>query len=125
MDELLYREEMMGSQRSRIAWLMEGDHNTKFFHRKAAARAKKNTIKRLRSDDNQVTQDREEMEVLTTNFFKNLYTTDSVVQHEKVVQQFQSIIMEEMNVGLCKEFSPKEISNALFPAQVFQKNWTL
>jgi hypothetical protein len=47
MDELLYREEMMGLQRSHIAWLMEGDHNTKFFHRKTATRAKKNTIKRL------------------------------------------------------------------------------
>jgi hypothetical protein len=47
MDELLYREEMMWLQRSRISWLKEGGHNTKFFHLKAAARANKNKIKRL------------------------------------------------------------------------------
>jgi uncharacterized protein YicC (UPF0701 family) len=36
MDEILYREEMMWLQRSRIAWLKEGDKNTKIFHMKVA-----------------------------------------------------------------------------------------
>jgi hypothetical protein len=45
MDKLLYREEMMWLQRSRVAWLKESDHNTKYFHKKAAGRAKKNKIK--------------------------------------------------------------------------------
>jgi DNA replication protein DnaC len=58
MDEVLYREEMMWLQRSHISWLQEGDRNTKYFHRKAAARSNKNRIKRLKKDDGQVTQDR-------------------------------------------------------------------
>jgi hypothetical protein len=53
MNELLYREEMMWLQRSRISWLKEGDQNTNFFHRKAVWRSRKNKIKKLKADNGQ------------------------------------------------------------------------
>jgi hypothetical protein len=51
MQELLYKEEMLWLQRSRIAWLKEGDRNTHFFHQKAIWRARRNKIKKLRDDE--------------------------------------------------------------------------
>jgi hypothetical protein len=55
MDELLYKEEMMWLQRSRVAWLKEGDHNMKYFHHKAVSHAK-NKILRLTAKDWQTTK---------------------------------------------------------------------
>jgi hypothetical protein len=67
MDELLYREEIMELQRSRVLWLKEGDYNTKYFHRKAAGRAKKNKIKFLKKEDGQFTKNKADMEAIVTS----------------------------------------------------------
>lgn len=51
LDELLYREEMMWLQRSRITWLKEGERNTAYLHRRAVWRARRNYIEKLRWSD--------------------------------------------------------------------------
>jgi hypothetical protein len=77
MDELLYREEIFWMQRSRVAWLREGDHNTKFFHRRASWRRRKNNIRKLKRVDGSWTSDSSEMENMATDFFQNLYTRET------------------------------------------------
>jgi hypothetical protein len=136
MDELLYREEMMWLQRSCISWLKEGDRNTKFFHRKATSRAKKNKIKLLKKDNGEVTKEKKEMESMARDFFQQLYNVDPNVQPEGLLHLIQPKITEEMNKELCKEVSNEEVGDALFqmgplkepgpdgfPARFFQKNW--
>jgi hypothetical protein len=68
LEEILYREEMMWLQRSRITWLREGDHNTKYFHRKAMWRAKKNRIKRLLKEDGSWCTDETEMRGMAASY---------------------------------------------------------
>lgn len=46
-DSILQDEQIFWRQRSRIAWLKEGDRNKKFFYIRASARKRKNAIKDL------------------------------------------------------------------------------
>lgn len=136
MDELLYREEMMWLQRWRINWLREDDWNTKYFHRQAAWRAKKNKIKKLKTSDGQLTENKIVMENMATRFFKQLCTKDDNVVPETLLNLVQPKITQEINDDLCKEFSSQEIADALFqigplkapgpdafPDRFFQRNW--
>ena len=49
--ELFEVEEIMAQQRSHVEWLKEGDRNTAFFHARASARRRTNTIKALVRED--------------------------------------------------------------------------
>lgn len=88
MNEILYREEMMWLQRSRISWLKEGDQNTKFFHQKAQWRARKNKIRGLRNDEGECCSDQNKIANMAREFFEALYTKDDNVNPNEIVQFF-------------------------------------
>jgi hypothetical protein len=54
------------------------------------------------------------MQSMTVEFFKNLYSADTSVRPQDVIQLFQPKINDEMNSDLCKDFSAEQISDALF-----------
>ncbi|EAZ45614.1 hypothetical protein OsJ_30281 [Oryza sativa Japonica Group] len=109
MNELLYREEMLWLQRSRISWLKEGDRNTRFFHNRARWRAKKNKISKLRGPDGTVYSATKDLENLATDYFNDMFTADPTVDHSRVTRLFQQ-----------KAHGPDG-----FPARFYQRNWGL
>jgi hypothetical protein len=138
MDELLYREEISWLQRSRVAWLREGDRNTKYFHRQASRRHKKNRIRKLKRSDGTTTIDTVEMEAMARDYFRDLFTCDDNLSPHIITDIIQQRIDDHMNANLCAPFTEKEISDALFqigplkapgpdgfPARFLQRNWGL
>ncbi|KAL0435017.1 UNVERIFIED_CONTAM: hypothetical protein Sradi_0209600 [Sesamum radiatum] len=51
LEEILTREKIMWKQRGKAQWLKEGDKNTPFFHARASAQQRKNSISRLRNNE--------------------------------------------------------------------------
>jgi hypothetical protein len=138
MNELLYREEMLWLQRSRISWLKKGDRNTKFFHQKAVWRARKNRVKSLKDVNGVVQNTPTEMERMANSYFQSVYTRDPTIVTQPVVDLFAKLITDEVNGELCKPFSVEEISDAIFqigplkapgpdgfPARFYQRNWVV
>jgi hypothetical protein len=138
MNELLYREEMMWMQRSRIDWLREGDRNTKKFHSKTVWRARKNKVKHLEDDTGELHTEPEKMGSLVNDYFEALFSSDPTLDQELVLSLIQPKVTEEMNDKLLLDFTDREIADALFqigplkapgpdgfPARFFQRNWGL
>jgi hypothetical protein len=114
MNELLYKEEMIWLQRSRISWLKEGDRNTKFFQQRAVWRARKNSIKKLKDNEGVWHDTPSDMERMATSYFKELFTRDPTLNAEHLTSLFQEKVTMQMNEELCHEFTEEEISDALF-----------
>jgi hypothetical protein len=136
MQELLYKEEMLWLQRSRITWLKEGDRNTKFFHQKAVWRARRNKIKRLKDEEGSWKDAPTDMERMATSYFKELFTRDPSLNSGELVDMIKEKVTASMNDDLCRDFSDEEIGDALFqigplkapgvdgfPARFYQRNW--
>jgi hypothetical protein len=73
---------------------------------------------------------------MACEFFKESYVADPYVQMQDVLDLVQPRITPEINEVLCKGFSDKEISDAMFqigplkalgpdgfPARFFQRHW--
>jgi hypothetical protein len=138
LDELLLREEIMWKKRSRIEWLRDGDRNTRFFHRKASGRRKRNRIVKLRRNDGSFATDEEEIKRRTQLFFESLYREDPEIDPSPLLESVEPAVTDLINSQLVAEFTEEEIGDALFqigphkapgldglPARFFQRNWAL
>lgn len=138
MNELLYREELMWMQRSRITWLKDGDRNANFFHAKSVWRARKNRIKKIEDLNGTVHTVKQTMEHAATSYFQDIFSAKSNLDASPIIDLITPVIDAETNARLCTVFSEKEISDALFqigplkalgpdgfPARFFQRNWDI
>ena len=117
--------------------MKEGDRNTKYYHSKAVWSARKNKIRELIDSIRVVHSDFSTMGLLANEYFQNIFSADTSLDASPILDLLDSRVSAEDNSKLCKDFSDKEISDALFqigplkapgpdglPARFFQRNWS-
>ncbi|XP_061999224.1 uncharacterized protein LOC133716539 [Rosa rugosa] len=116
LQQLLSQEESFWKQRSKVQWLKEGDSNTSYFHRKAANRRRKNSLRGLYNEDGEWCDDDEGLEKVVTSYFSTMFTA-SDIDFEAMSTTLEAIkpcVSQAMNEQLCAPYSQDEVKCALF-----------
>uniref|UniRef100_A0A803PYI0 Reverse transcriptase domain-containing protein n=1 Tax=Cannabis sativa TaxID=3483 RepID=A0A803PYI0_CANSA len=139
LNAVLEKDEKYWCQCSRALWLKWGDLNTKFFHRKASARRKKNAIKGLMDDMGVWHSEAGMVQRLVENYFRNIFRSSSMPHDvfEEVINVIPPKVTDDMNEMLLEDFTAKEIVKAVkdmnptkapgcngLPALFYQKFWS-
>uniref|UniRef100_A0A803PRM8 DUF4283 domain-containing protein n=1 Tax=Cannabis sativa TaxID=3483 RepID=A0A803PRM8_CANSA len=138
LDSLLYKNEILWKQRSKIHWLQAGDKNTKYFHSKATARRKTNFIRKLKCNDGRVVTSVDDISREVSSYFSDLFKSQE--SNSEATQYLLSAIDKSLDSQqiqfLDSPFEAHEVRQALFqlsgdkapgldglnPA-FYQKNW--
>jgi hypothetical protein len=113
LDDLLEKEEMWWSQRSRALWLTHGDKNTKYFHQKVTHRRRKNKIDSIKDTRDHTHYNQEDIENTFINHFQLLFTSQPTSNIDNTVQVVKNRLDNEMYDYLNMDFTKEEVVSAI------------
>ncbi|GAU20573.1 hypothetical protein TSUD_33200 [Trifolium subterraneum] len=138
LDDLLAKEEMWWSQRSRALWLTHGDKNTNFFHQKASQRRRKNKIDTIKDTRDITHTDSDEIEQTFITHFQQLFSTQNTTNIIETVQVVKNKITQDQYDHLNMECTANEVFDAIkemkslaapgpdgFPAKFYHTYWDI
>jgi hypothetical protein len=113
LDDLLDKEEMWWSQRSRALWLAHGDRNTKFFHQKATRRRRRNKIETIKDHLDITHTDKEDIENVFLTHFQELFTSQVTTNIMETTQTVHNKIDQSMYDHFNQDFTKEEVHQAI------------
>jgi exonuclease III len=115
LNGLLEKEEIFWRQRSRVAWMSEGDKNTKFFHAQCNQRRQTNLISGLRDRDGVWQTEKAKLAEIVVDYYQAIFTSSnpSVESINTCLQGMESVVTNDMNAHLQAEFNSDEVYQAL------------
>ena len=105
-------------QNSRIRWLLEGDANTRFFHRAVLANQAKNLIKYLRGEDGLRVDNVDQIKQMIVAYYSNLLGSESTTTVPYSVDKIKSLHPFRCDQTLTEKLiaipSEEEITRTIF-----------
>jgi hypothetical protein len=113
LSRLEEQRDIYWKQHAHVNWMKGGDRNTKYFHSVATERRRTNRIKMLKGANGVVVEEEEAMKEVESNYFLNLFQSSPGTRMEELLQHVHPRVTQDMNNSLCKEFTNKEVLEAL------------
>ncbi|PNX72820.1 ribonuclease H, partial [Trifolium pratense] len=113
-EDALTRQEVFWQEKARLNWHLEGDRNTKYFHRMAKIKTSSKLITSLQVGENVLT-DQSQIAEHIVNYYKSLFCTNTVLQEQLLAQEvIPNLITDDINVVLTLLPSHQEVKAAVF-----------
>ena len=138
VNQLLDKEAKMWRQRSKVAWLRDGDCNTQFFHSKASQCRRQNYITKLHDANGGWCSSQDQFNATIVDFYQTLFTSGNPCNFEEVIKTIPHVVTYKMNDILMVEFHIEEVEVALkqmaplkasspngMPPLFYQSYWSL
>ena len=109
IEQLKNKEECMWKQRSHMAWLKEGDKNTRYFHCKATQRNKHNLILGLQDEAGVWVEEEEVLGKVVEDYFQDMFTSSNSSQFDEILVGLQPVITVEMSAFLSRDYQAEEV----------------
>lgn len=107
------QEDVFWRQRAKQHWLKGADANTKFYHRYASARRKKNHLSKLKNGVGEWVEG-DSMKPIVLDYFENIFHSSGSTMVESFFSSVPSRVSQEQNVSLLRPFQVEEVKSALF-----------
>ncbi|XVF88168.1 hypothetical protein PTKIN_Ptkin19aG0028600 [Pterospermum kingtungense] len=134
------QEQLYWMQKSRIQWIIQGDHNTRFYHTVTSRRRMRNFIPGLYTANGDWIDDHDLISESFTNHFKSTFNEPQLHSEDQIRSWLEDIGLPKLNEAcvqrLNQPFTIEEIREALFqigplkgpgidgaPAIFYQKMW--
>ncbi|XP_019178278.1 PREDICTED: uncharacterized protein LOC109173495 [Ipomoea nil] len=113
ISQLEAQEDVFWRQRAKQDWLRGADANTKYYHRYASARKKKNFISKL-LNENGVWVEGQDMNNVVINYFSIIFATSNPVCEDPLFDEFGPRVTTEQNEALLCPYDVAEVKTAIF-----------
>jgi hypothetical protein len=113
-EDALNKQEVFWQERAKLNWHLEGDRNTKYFHRLAKIKSSTKFITSLQDGDTVITS-QEQISEHVVNYYNNLFCTNTVLQDSLLAEEvIPNLVNDDINALLTVLPSYSEIKAAVF-----------